>query len=235
MLLCSIESRQRLAGLTTELPHLEKFRSWLDVQVQQAETNGCLFVEEAGKLIALSSVDRLSLIEETALEVQTPVGIAVVRIFKAIEGIFKGETDPLDLLMQDGVLTKLYDSASDWNYKDFLSFLSHGKPHLRILEIGAGTGGTTAVILESLVSSYGEPMFSSYAFTDISPGFFVAAKERFAAAQNMEFSVLDISQDPADQGFELGSYDLIIAANASSLPKNKHFTAKNSAGSSCYA
>lgn len=197
------------------MPHLRKFKSWLDAQVQQAARDGYLFVEETEKLIALPSVDRLPLIEKTALEVQSPVKLAVMRIFNAIEGIFKGEIDALDLLMQDGVLTKLYDSASDWNYKDFLGVLSHSKPHLRILEIGAGTGGTTAVVLEGLVSAYGEPMFSSYTFTDISPGFFVTAKERFASAHNMEFSVLDISQDPADQGFELGSYDLIIAANVS--------------------
>ncbi|TGO25707.1 hypothetical protein BPAE_0074g00160 [Botrytis paeoniae] len=70
-------------------------------------------------------------------------------------------------------------------------------------------------------------MFPSYTFTDISPGFFVAAKERFASAPNMEISVLDISQDPADQGFELGSYDLIIAANAGSLTTNKNTKESN--------
>jgi hypothetical protein len=52
-------------------------------------------------------------------------------------------------------------------------------------------------------------------YTDISSGFFVAAKERFKDHHNIEFSMLDISKDPLEQGFEEGSYDLILAANVS--------------------
>ncbi|THV54034.1 hypothetical protein BGAL_0036g00330 [Botrytis galanthina] len=235
VLLCSIEAQKRLSRLSTTVPHLRKFKSWLNAQVEKAEASGYLFVEDSKKLIALSSIDRIALIEAIVMEIKSPVSVAVKRIFEAIEGIFKGEIDPLDLLMQDGALTKFYDSASDWNYRDFVGMLSHSKPHLRILEIGAGTGGTTAVILKGLVSTYGEPMFSSYTFTDISPGFFMAAKERFASAPNMEFSVLDINQDPADQGFQLGSYDLVIAANASISATNKNTKVDIFIGSSCYS
>lgn len=39
------------------------------------------------------------------------------------------------------------------------------------------------------------------------------ARERFSEHDNMKYSVLDISKDPINQGFEAGSYDLIIAAN----------------------
>jgi hypothetical protein len=50
-------------------------------------------------------------------------------------------------------------------------------------------------------------------YTDISSGFFLAAKERFKNYQGIDFKVLDISKDPVEQGFKSGSYDLIIAAN----------------------
>ena len=82
-----------------------------------------------------------------------------------------------------------------------------------MLEIGAGTGGTTTNMLLGLRSEFGERLYSKYSYTDISSGFFVAAKERFKDYQNIEFSVLDISKDPLEQGFEEGSYDLILAAN----------------------
>jgi len=90
---------------------------------------------------------------------------------------------------------------------------------LRVLEIGAGTGGTTTSMLSGLKSEFGERLYSKYSFTDISAGFFVAAKERFKDHQNIEFSVLDISKDPLEQGFEEGSYDLILASNVSILYK----------------
>lgn len=56
-------------------------------------------------------------------------------------------------------------------------------------------------------------MYGVYSYTDISAGFFIKAKDRFANYSNIEYSVLDIINDPAQQGFELGSYDIIIAAN----------------------
>ncbi|KAJ5087107.1 hypothetical protein NUU61_008414 [Penicillium alfredii] len=89
----------------------------------------------------------------------------------------------------------------------------HTNPTMRILEIGAGTGGTTLVTLQALYSILGERLYSKYTFTDISSGFFPAAKERFASYPGLEYRVLDIGKDPVSQGFEADSYDLIIASN----------------------
>jgi SAM-dependent methyltransferase len=84
---------------------------------------------------------------------------------------------------------------------------------MRILEIGAGTGATTAVALELLQEPNGLQTFASYTFTDISHGFLKSAEDRFQGFRNIAYKVLDISKDPQDQGFELASFDLIIAAN----------------------
>lgn len=71
--------------------------------------------------------------------------------------------------------------------------------------------------LGALTSVNKEPMYSRYTFTDISSGFFTAASERFVNYPGIEFKTLDISRDPAEQGFEIGTYDLIIASNVSPL------------------
>jgi SAM-dependent methyltransferase len=84
---------------------------------------------------------------------------------------------------------------------------------MKILEVGAGTGGQTARILEML-SSEGITKCLSYDYTDISPSFFPRAKEKFEQyAHVLQFPVCDISADPVSQGFEAGSYDLIIASH----------------------
>ena len=57
------------------------------------------------------------------------------------------------------------------------------------------------------------PRYAKYTFTNISPGFFPTPRERFPDVPNMDFRVLDISQDPFKQGLEPSSYDLILAAN----------------------
>ena len=53
-----------------------------------------------------------------------------------------------------------------------VSVLSHQNPGLKILEIGAGTGGALMRILRALSSD-----FATYDFTDVAPNFFQSAKE----------------------------------------------------------
>ncbi|KAH8688932.1 S-adenosyl-L-methionine-dependent methyltransferase, partial [Phaeosphaeriaceae sp. PMI808] len=80
-------------------------------------------------------------------------------------------------------------------------------------KISAGTGGTTSNLLEGLTLEFGEQLYSKYTYTDISPGFFVAARDHFKEYKNMEFQVLDISKCPIEQGFQQSSYDLILVTN----------------------
>ncbi|EHK98538.1 putative Lovastatin nonaketide synthase [Glarea lozoyensis 74030] len=94
---------------------------------------------------------------------------------------------------------------------------------MKILEIGAGTGGLTAKVINSLKNEYGERLYHSYTFTDISSGFFAKAKERFKEHHSIEYKVLDISKDPIAQGFTPGEYDFILAANLNT-PKVLHAT-----------
>lgn len=51
-------------------------------------------------------------------------------------------------------------------------------------------------------------------YTDISPGFFEKAQERFADYANViKYKKLDLEEDPIPQGFEESSYDVVIAGN----------------------
>ena len=81
---------------------------------------------------------------------------------------------------------------------------------LRVLEIGAGTGGTSAFAIAELA-----PFASriSYQFTDVGPAFLDAARQRFGQHSFVSFEHLDIEKSPASQGFETNSFDIVIAAN----------------------
>lgn len=83
-----------------------------------------------------------------------------------------------------------------------------GRP-LRILELGAGTGGTTAHVVQRLVSDAAV----EYTFSDVGPLFVARAEERFGRHPFMRFQVLDLEQDPVAQGFTASHYDLILATN----------------------
>jgi len=79
---------------------------------------------------------------------------------------------------------------------------------VRVLEIGAGTGGTTTYILPLLPVQQTE-----YVFTDISSLFTTKAQEKFADYPFVRYQALDIEQSPPVQGFGEHEYDLIVAAN----------------------
>jgi len=214
---CMIETSLRLRSLACKAPFMEKFREWNNTQCAKALLNQYPNVPDSLKIASMDSAERLALIDELYAQLSetdvAAVSTAVLRIFKNDQSIFIGDVDPLDLLLQDDVLTSIYDYMQLWDYGEFFKLASHYKPNMKILEIGAGTGGTTSTILPFLTSDYGERMFSSYTYTDISSGFFPAAKERFKDVEGLKYAILDITKDPAEQGFDLESFDLIVACN----------------------
>jgi microcystin synthetase protein McyG len=80
--------------------------------------------------------------------------------------------------------------------------------HLNILEIGAGTGGTTSYLLPYLPAAQ-----TNYVFTDVSTLFTEKARQKFRDYPFVQYRLLNIEQAPENQGFGTESYDLIVAAN----------------------
>jgi acyl transferase domain-containing protein/NAD(P)-dependent dehydrogenase (short-subunit alcohol dehydrogenase family)/acyl carrier protein/SAM-dependent methyltransferase len=82
---------------------------------------------------------------------------------------------------------------------------------IRILEAGAGTGGTTAFVLEEVADLGGQ---IEYCYSDVSPGFIRFGEERFGRERPfLTFETLNVEKDPTAQGFPAESFDLILAAN----------------------
>ncbi|WP_292720263.1 non-ribosomal peptide synthetase [Nostoc sp. JL34] len=83
---------------------------------------------------------------------------------------------------------------------------------IRILEIGAGTGATTATVLHHL-EPFGN-LVGEYLYTDISPAFLVRAKRHFAPKYPfLQTQLFDVDQPLSKQGIPIGSFDIVIATN----------------------
>jgi malonyl CoA-acyl carrier protein transacylase len=221
--LCAIESNREIQGIHATQPHFEHYRQWLAAQCRRFQQPDYPLVGDSLDLVNLPVTVRRGLIPEALEQCKLAgcgaVATAVWRSYDQLVNIFTGKANFLDMLLHDGILSAIYDwTNAIWNVAAFFQLLGHSQPQMRILEIGAGTGGLTAKILAHLQSQYGERLYLQYVFTDISPGFFVAAQERFKDFDGIEYKVLDISKDPVGQGFRLGEYDLIIASNVCSPP-----------------
>ncbi len=147
--------------------------------------------------------------------------------------IITGEVPATDVLFPDGstaLVEAVYkgnaiaDRLNQLAAGSIRAFVEHclrslppGEP-VRILEVGAGTGGTSAQVLAGL-RGFGAGV--RYVYTDVSQAFLRHGERHFGGLYPfMEFQTLDIERDPIAQGFEPGSFDLILAANVMHATRN---------------
>jgi amino acid adenylation domain-containing protein len=143
----------------------------------------------------------------------------LARCHQLYAGILRGETDPLEVLFPEGDLslaTALYQDAPGARAMNSLvrqavAGVVESLPRhrgLRVLEVGAGTGGTTAYVLPCLL-----PERTEYLFSDVSPVFTARAAERFREHDFVRYGLLDIERPPAAQGWDGERFDLVLAVN----------------------
>ena len=97
---------------------------------------------------------------------------------------------------------------------------------LRIFEIGAGTGGTSAMVFQKLQadgvgsSSHRDDVLE-YCYTDISKAFLMHAEREYGRHNPyLACRLFDVEQPIAPQGLGAARYDLVIAANVLHATKN---------------
>ncbi|KFY28750.1 hypothetical protein V491_00304 [Pseudogymnoascus sp. VKM F-3775] len=149
---------------------------------------------------------------------QVPEADLIAHMSTKMGEILQGEIGALDVMLEDGRLNNMYKHgfshlAAYLQLQNVAKLIAHKEPRLKILEIGAGTGGATKAILEALHAGSLMPQYSKYTFTDITTAFLGAAKDKFQGFPNMEFQALDIDKDPLGQGFEAETYDIVLASN----------------------
>ncbi|MDR3203795.1 MAG: SDR family NAD(P)-dependent oxidoreductase, partial [Deltaproteobacteria bacterium] len=118
-----------------------------------------------------------------------------------------GDFSAVEKVYQDTPQSRYYNDIMAAVIKSLVNALPLDR-ELRILEVGAGTGGSSSAILSHLPAHQ-----CSYFFTDISTLFLNRAKERFEHYKFIEYRTLDINKNTEKQGFSLHDFDLIVASN----------------------
>lgn len=220
--MCVIETARRIVDLEPFSEHLRKYQHWMTTKSAVILKNlQSILSSKESSFLRIPIEDWMKIlaglkwqIEETMPLSRHFAQLSLLVVENCVD-IIQGKCQPLGLLMENDGLSQLYNTGNSRNYEEFLRLLSHAQPDLRIIEIGAGTGATTARALQCLHPEGMDRQYSRYVFTDISSAFFRPAMERFKAHEALEFAVLDISQPPANQEVELASFDLVIASNVS--------------------
>ena len=211
----AIDFMEQNSSLSLER-HLKAYVGWMKYQ-QQRLHNGKLAVTLATVQQLLNDRNAreqlISQVEDAGVD-----SYFFMHIGRNLIKVLCGEVDPLDLMFRNGLAERYYEQmlANEHHAhptSTYIDLLCFKNPSLKIIEIGAGTGGQTTRILERL-SSDGIKKWAQYDYTDISPAFFVQARTKFRDhVDQMSFRVCDISKDPTSQSFDAGSYDLVLASH----------------------
>ncbi|KAK3904486.1 hypothetical protein C8A05DRAFT_13641 [Staphylotrichum tortipilum] len=193
-------------------PHQRKFYLWMKLQAELAKTNE--LAHSSSEWINATPKERSRALD--MVRRGSANGEIVCKLGSNIVPILRNEMTALELMFEDNLLSRYYLDGLKWgraNAKlgELVALYAHKNPRARVIEIGGGTGGATTQILDALERT-GSRNIASYDFTDVSSGFFEAAKDKFQDWKSvMRFKKLDIEQDPASQGFDEGTYDVVIA------------------------
>jgi Polyketide synthase dehydratase/Methyltransferase domain len=226
MCLSLLKTLEKLSSvdIKTLKPHHRKYLRWMKLESEK------LHVSELchGDLEWRKYLNDDHYFEDLCdrLEKTNKTGRFHVEVCRNLYKILCGSVDPLGLFFRTDLVKDYYREFNKTtnglnSFLIYLDAMAHKRPDIKILEIGAGTGGVAGHVLQTL-TRYGEhesrvPRFAHYAYTDISPSFFEAAQSMFEDfPDRVTFKTLDIEKDPTHQGFEEEAYDLVIADNVSS-------------------
>ena len=141
---------------------------------------------------------------------------------EAVQVLFAGNgAELLDQFYGDGLITSPWLAGIGRAVEEAARNLPEGRG-LRILEIGAGTGGLASQVIPLL-----ERGLHSYVFSDVSGSFFPAARQKLAAFPEVDFKAFDLERPGTEQEFEAGSFDIILGTNVVHAVSDVNATLRN--------
>ncbi|MFI6692965.1 SDR family NAD(P)-dependent oxidoreductase [Streptomyces sp. NPDC050433] len=159
---------------------------------------------------------------------------------RALPDILSGRTLPTEVLFprgsvelvegvyRDNRLADVFNRAVSSAAADLVAQRLRREPaaRTRILEIGAGTGGTSAALFAALRPH--QDAIDTYTYTDLSKAFLNHARTEYGpSVPYLTCASVDVERPLTEQGIEAGSYDLVVAANVLHATRDIRGTLRN--------
>ncbi|MEV7807435.1 amino acid adenylation domain-containing protein [Microbispora sp. NPDC088329] len=119
----------------------------------------------------------------------------------------EGKFGPAEATYRDNLISRYNNEVVISAVQD-IARAHTGPGPLRLLEIGAGVGGTSTVLIPALAD-----LNVDYLFTDLSHFFLNAAKEHFHDVDWVRYGLFDLNRDYRAQGMAPNSFDVILLSN----------------------
>lgn len=145
---------------------------------------------------------------------------------KALPDILTGKASATDILFPDSSMdlvegvyknNQVADYFNDVLADTLIAYLQERlkqepEAKIRILEIGAGTGGTSAAVFQKLKAW--QTHIKEYCYTDLSKAFLMHAENKYGPDNPyLTYKRFNVEKPASEQHIDAGSYDVVIAAN----------------------
>ncbi|AWX58468.1 SDR family NAD(P)-dependent oxidoreductase [Brevibacillus brevis] len=153
---------------------------------------------------------------------------------RALPAILTGRIAATDVLFPNGSMELVegiykHNPVSDYfnevlanTAAAYVKSLGQGQ-RIRILELGAGTGGTSEMVFRKL-EPYREQI-AEYVYSDLSKAFLIHAQEQYGpAVPYLSCRIVNVEEPLAEQGISPGTFDMVIASNVLHATKNIRLT-----------
>lgn len=176
---------------------------------------GRLLVDPAARREKLRRIDELA--------ERTDWGAEVIRYMRIsqenLAPLLRDDVNTLSLLFPEGQfvtaeamyrdnLISRYNNAMVVSTVQEIARTHTGPGPLRMLEIGAGVGGTSTVLIPALAD-----LNVDYLFTDVSHFFLNGAKEKFSDFDWVRYGLFDLNRDYRAQGLAPNTFDVILLSH----------------------
>ncbi|MET4727078.1 amino acid adenylation domain-containing protein [Lysobacter enzymogenes] len=164
-------------------------------------------------------------------------------LLRALPDILAGRREATEIMFADASVQRVEQVYKQNPYIDYFNRVAatlvagyaeqrlRAEPDapLRLLEIGAGTGATSARVFEALKPH--AAAVAEYRYTDVSRAFLGHAEREYrAAAPYLHCQLLDIDRPLAAQGIDCGGYDIVVATNVLHATVDIHRSVRHAKG-----
>ncbi|KAJ0117477.1 hypothetical protein J7T55_003893 [Diaporthe amygdali] len=208
-------------------PHIKEYVGWIISQYQSLQdSTDAEVLDEASLNSALEDL----VLEKPSWRILTEISQYLTTLASAKCDV---DAQPFSAAAAQDFHKDFLDRICDGRLTRYLELLVHQTPELKILEVGSGgdKGSITSFLLSILhqVEDRTAGMaFAEYVYTDASAEALDQAREQLVDHEDrMMYKSLDPREDMTKQGFEAGSYDLIVACYASRVAGSLSATLKS--------
>jgi acyl transferase domain-containing protein/acyl-CoA synthetase (AMP-forming)/AMP-acid ligase II/acyl carrier protein/ubiquinone/menaquinone biosynthesis C-methylase UbiE len=233
---------------------INKYQRWMEECLRILETNGYVRVDReqidrvyVHVLENPESVDKeqvwrdWDLVKESYLkDVNWKTQVRLVdTCLRKLPEILRGEIPATDIIFPDSSMIMVEEVYKNNVLADYFNEIvatiagayvrqrleAAPETKVRIIEAGAGTGGTSVTVFAKL-KPYADHI--EYCYTDISKAFLLFAEDKYGPDYPyLTYQIWNVEKPLAEQGIEAGAYDLVIGANVLHATSNIRETVHN--------